>query len=56
VDPKAGGKEKNSASAVNLTPAIKPSATQKATYSPPVLHGIHLKAHTRTKNLSLCMP
>ena len=33
MDPKAGGKEKNSASSVNLTPAIKPFATQKATCS-----------------------
>jgi hypothetical protein len=33
VDSKAGGKEKNSASAVNLTPLIKPAATQKATDS-----------------------
>jgi hypothetical protein len=33
VDPKAGGKEENSASGVNLTPVIKRAATQKATYS-----------------------
>jgi hypothetical protein len=33
VDPKAGDKEKNSACAGNLTPVIKPVATQKATYS-----------------------
>ena len=33
VDPEAGGKEKHSASDVNLTPVIKPATTQKTTYS-----------------------
>ena len=32
MDPEAGGKEKHSASAVNLTPVIKLAAIQKATY------------------------
>ena len=33
ADPEAGGKEKDSASDVNLTLVIKPATTQKATYS-----------------------